>query len=141
MATRSYRRTIRWGSHPRLVRSALAATLALAPTGFSSPSTDHQWALQFLSATKIWQLTRGGGVRVAVIDTGVQPGADLSNNLSSGADFSDTTGANIGDGLIDTDSYGHGTGEASLIAGEGSASGVGILGLAPAVTIVPVRAS
>ncbi|MBW8806194.1 MAG: S8 family serine peptidase [Catenulisporales bacterium] len=94
-----------------------------------------------MDVEKVWQLTRGAGIRVAVVDTGVQPNADLVNSLSAGADFSDTTGENIDNGFIDIDSYGHGTGEASLIAGSGSVSGMGTLGLAPAATIVPLRAS
>ncbi|WP_194926786.1 S8 family serine peptidase, partial [Catenulispora pinisilvae] len=77
------------------------------------------------------------GAEVAVIDTGVRPNSDLTVNLLQGADFSDTTGANIGDGHIDLDNYGHGTGEATLIAG----SGIKTLGLAPDSTILPVRAS
>ena len=141
MASRNYCRTVEWHPYSRVARLALAATtLALASLGFTSSSVESQWALQFLDANKVWNLTRGAGVSVAVVDTGVQPNADLTDHLSPGADFSDTTGMDIGNGRTDTDIYGHGTGEASLIAGAGSA-GEGTLGLAPAATIVPVRAS
>lgn len=76
-------------------------------------------------------------MEVAVVDTGVQPNVDLSTNLLPGADYSNTSGESIGDGRVDVDSYGHGTGEAALIGG----SGAGTLGLAPGSEILPVRAS
>ena len=104
---------------------------------FACGSTDNQWALRYLQAAKVWQISRGFGTKVAVIDTGVQPNIDLAANLLLGADFSDTTGVDIGDGRIDVDNYGHGTGEATLIGGSGRRT----LGLAPAVHILPVRAS
>ena len=98
---------------------------------------DNQWALQYLHAEKVWQSTRGSGTEVGVIDTGVQPNRDLANNLLSGADFSDTSGETIGNGWLDVDSYGHGTGEATLIAGSGPST----FGLAPSAKILPLRAS
>ncbi|MFL6110969.1 MAG: S8 family serine peptidase [Catenulispora sp.] len=141
MATGHYCRAARWSPHSGLVRAGLAVTFAFASTCASSASTENQWALRFLNAERVWQLTRGTGIRVAVVDTGVQSDTDLANSLTTGADFSAATGQNVGDGLIDTDSYGHGTGEASLIAGSGSAGDIGTLGLAPEADIVPVRAS
>ncbi|WP_370378316.1 S8 family serine peptidase [Catenulispora sp. GAS73] len=137
MATRYSRSTRRWHPHTRLVRASVAFGLAVVTTSLAHASIDRQWALRYLHADEIWQTTRGAGTEVAIIDTGVQPDADLSTNLLHGADFSNTTGANIGDGQTDVDAYGHGTGEATLIGG----SGLRTLGLAPASSILPVRAS
>ncbi|WP_344666845.1 S8 family serine peptidase, partial [Catenulispora yoronensis] len=76
------------------------------------------------------------------MDTGVEPIADLSLNLLAGADFSNmSTTASIGDGRIDVDEYGHGTGEASLIAGVKRSNQNGIYGLAPEARILPIKAS
>jgi hypothetical protein len=120
-----------------VVSTTLATGSILAASTFANSSTENQWALQYLRANQIWSITRGFGSDIAVIDTGVQPNSDLSSNLLLGADFSDTTGKTTGNGQVDEDSYGHGTGEATLIGG----SGVSTLGLAPDSTILPVRAS
>ena len=137
MASRYSRSASRRRHLARLALAFMTITFALAFTGLACASAETQWALPYLHADKVWQTTRGSGSEVAVIDTGVQPNADLSADLLPGADFSDTTGSSVGDGHIDSDSYGHGTGEATLIGG----SGAGTLGLAPAATILPVRAS
>lgn len=120
-----------------MVRASLVIAVIAAPANSTFASAGSQWALQYLQVEKVWQTTRGYGATVAVIDTGVQPNSDLSANLLSGADFSDTTGTSIGDGRQDTDTYGHGTGEATLIGG----SGAGTLGLAPSAKVLPIRAS
>lgn len=130
-------RTSKWSNRSGLVRATLATLFTFALARPTAASVTSQWALQYLHADQIWKTTRGAGVEVAVIDTGVQPNADLSTNLRDGADFSNMGEQSIGDGRTDTDSYGHGTGEASLIAGSGSAT----QGLAPATAILPVRAS
>ncbi|ACU76703.1 peptidase S8 and S53 subtilisin kexin sedolisin [Catenulispora acidiphila DSM 44928] len=102
----------------------------------ASASTSNQWALRYLRADSVWQISRGAGAEIAVIDTGVQANADVSNHLLPGADFSDSTTTSVGTGHLDTDSYGHGTGEASLIVGAGAET----QGLAPDSNILPIRA-
>lgn len=82
----------------------------------------------------IWQLTRGAGQRVAVIDTGVQPHPRL-HAVVAGGDYVST-----GDGNQDCD--GHGT----LVAGIIAASAVpgerdGFTGIAPEVTLISIRQS
>jgi len=96
---------------------------------------DAQWHLSFLRVAEIHEITRGEGVTVAVIDTGVDAShPDLAGNVLPGLDF--VTG---GDGRADSD--GHGTAMASLIAGHGHGDGNtdGVLGLAPEANILPVR--
>ena len=88
----------------------------------------------------MWSVTRGANVTIALVDTGVQPNANLSGRLLTGADFSNLEGITTGDGHIDTDSFGHGTGQASLIAGSGKDK-KDAEGLAPEASILPVRAS
>jgi len=103
-------------------------------------SIRSQWSLRFLKADKIWAITRGSEAKIALVDTGVQPNADLSRSLLTGADFSAYGRASVGEGRVDTDPFGHGTGEASLIAGSDS-NGRGTEGLAPGASILPIRAS
>jgi hypothetical protein len=127
------------------VRRALIAAMVSVLCATADPASGNyaqQWALSYLHADQVWRVSRGAGVTIAVIDTGVQPNADLPLNLLAGGDFSDGSGRSAGDGRTDSDSAGHGTGMAVLIGGSGVAShGMGTLGLASATKILPVRAS
>ncbi|KDN85396.1 putative peptidase S08 family protein [Kitasatospora cheerisanensis KCTC 2395] len=95
---------------------------------------DGQWTLKkYSAAEKVWPVSEGDGVIVAIIDTGVDANhPDLTGQVLPGTDF--TGGA---DGR--SDSIGHGTGMASLIAGHGHGDGAGIMGLAPKAKILPVK--
>ncbi|HEY1215399.1 MAG TPA: S8 family serine peptidase, partial [Bryobacteraceae bacterium] len=78
---------------------------------------------------------------MGLVDTGVEPNNDIARNLLLGADYSDGPDRSIGDGRTDTDAYGHGTGEAALIAGSDTDASGGTVGLAPTASIMPLRAS
>ncbi|GAB4006141.1 S8 family serine peptidase [Nocardioides ultimimeridianus] len=74
----------------------------------------------------------GDGIGVAVIDTGISTGGDLAGKVVDGYDFS-------GEGSATTDSFGHGTFVAGLIAGSGAASGHAVEGVAPGVDLVSLK--
>ncbi|MET8835560.1 type VII secretion-associated serine protease mycosin [Micromonospora sp. NPDC004540] len=93
---------------------------------------EDEWHLNYLNVGKAHQISRGEGVAVAIVDTGVAPHPDLVRNLRPGTDL---TAA--GDGLQDAD--GHGTAMAGLIAAHGQREGLGALGIAPSAKILPVR--
>ncbi|WP_407924552.1 type VII secretion-associated serine protease mycosin [Catellatospora vulcania] len=95
-------------------------------------TTDEQWQLGTLQATRAWQLADGAGVVVAVVDSGVGDHPDLNGQVLSGLDLVDSSG----DGRDDP--VGHGTTVAALIAGR-SDDGRGVIGLAPKAKILPVR--
>jgi type VII secretion-associated serine protease mycosin len=121
----------------RLSSAAGVAALLAIPLATAAPAqaySSQQWALDYLNANQDWQVSKGSGITVAVIDTGVASIPDLSGRVSSGADFSSNT-TSSGNGETDTDSGGHGTGMAVLIAGNGSA----VEGLAPDASIMPIR--
>lgn len=105
------------------------------PTASADQIRDQQWALKaFEAEAKVWAVSQGDGVVVAVIDTGVnQDHQDLVGQVLPGADFSGGTT----DGRVDSD--GHGTGMASLIAGHGHGAQAGIMGLAPKAKILPLK--
>ncbi|MFF7779248.1 type VII secretion-associated serine protease mycosin [Streptomyces tanashiensis] len=96
----------------------------------------QQWHLDAFGAEEIWQISKGEGVTVAVLDSGVDKNnPDLRGQVLKGKDFA--TGR-PGDEY--TDDEGHGTGMAGLIAGTGQRDGgKGAFGLAPAAKILPVR--
>ncbi|MFC1413038.1 S8 family serine peptidase [Streptacidiphilus sp. N1-12] len=139
---------------PRRVLAALALVPAvlLGATGVSpaaspspgpsqSPEGDitGEWPLQsaHFDAQKIWALTRGQGITVAVVDSGVAANhPDLTGQVLPGTSLL----GDGDDGRTDTSSESHGTAIAALIAGTGaSAHGKGIIGLAPDAKILPVR--
>ena len=99
------------------------------------PDVDRQWAHQAFAFSDLWPTTRGAGITVAVVDTGVQANhPDLDARVLPGAAFVSGT---LEPGGGATDVNGHGTHVAGIIgAGE---NGVGVVGVAPEVTILPVR--
>jgi type VII secretion-associated serine protease mycosin len=96
----------------------------------------QQWVLDMLDVPAAWSVTKGAGVTVAVIDSGVDPKiTDLKGSVVPGHDF---TGLNTQPG---SSHWGeHGTWMASIIAGHGHDGGVdGITGIAPEAKILSIR--
>ncbi|EFH28479.1 LOW QUALITY PROTEIN: serine protease, partial [Streptomyces sviceus ATCC 29083] len=122
-----------------LLSVLLAASVALVP-----PTAAHadgirakQWALDAMHTQQAWQTTKGAGVTVAVLDTGVENDhPDLVGNVLTGKDM-------IGFGATrgDRSWARHGTAMAGIIAGHGHGvgNGDGVMGIAPEAKILPVR--
>jgi type VII secretion-associated serine protease mycosin len=113
---------------------ALAIALFASASSPTDPRFDEQWALYKVGATCAWERTRGSAdVIVAVVDSGVDPThPDLAARLrSDGYDFVDND-------ADPRDENGHGTHVAGIIAAILD-NNEGIAGLAPEVTILPVR--
>ena len=105
----------------------------MATAGENDPMRSQQWALNQTSFEQAWSATRGAGVTVAVIDTGVDAAhQDLGSVVLPGIDYIEPTR----DGRYDPD--GHGTHVAGIIAARVN-NGRGIAGAAPGVHILPVR--
>jgi hypothetical protein len=86
-----------------------------------------------MAAEGAWDLGRGNGVMVAVVDSGVDGALEqLSGRIAVGADVT------VGNGRGDTDCLGTGTAVASII-GAGTIAGETPVGIAPEATILPVR--
>jgi membrane-anchored mycosin MYCP len=86
-----------------------------------------------LDLPRVWQLTRGAGQRVAVIDTGVSRHRRLPD-VVPGGDFVFT-----GDGTQDCDA--HGTLVAGIIAAAPDPKADDFSGMAPDVTLISIRQS
>ena len=104
----------------KIITSALVAllTLSVSTVAVADPIRDRQYWLNDFGFTKAWQLSRGEGVRVAVIDTGIDAShPSLEGVVVGGIDVS---GLGSSDGLtpVGQNSY-HGTMVASLLAGRG----------------------
>jgi type VII secretion-associated serine protease mycosin len=114
----------------------LACALTARPAAADSVR-DNEWALAAIQVPQAWATARGQGVTVAVLDTGVDPNhADLSGQVIAGPDL-------VGGDARPGDPYWgvHGTAMASDVAGHGHGpgGGDGVIGAAPAATILSVR--
>ena len=115
-----------------------ALVLGVAPTARACDGARAaQWPLKaYELSTKVWPHSKGKGVIVAVIDSGVRAThVDLTGQVLQGKDF-----VNGGNGWKDYAPDGHGTGIASLIAGHGHGPNHedGIMGVAPEAKILPL---
>jgi type VII secretion-associated serine protease mycosin len=125
----------------KIVASAVVAlfTLSVATSAAADPIRDRQYWLNDFGFTKAWQLSRGEGIRVAVIDTGI----DATHPSLEGAVVGgiDVSGLGTSDGLtpVGQNSY-HGTMVASLLAGRGDPEdeSAGVLGTAPKAQLLSV---
>lgn len=148
----------------RVTAATGAAALTVITTAFAAspaaaagadqctfPSEEYEgrpWALQRVLLDELWRQSTGKGVRVAVIDTGV----DVKNpQLKSAVDVSkgrnllpknlkDDNGNKIKRGKENgtTDEVGHGTRVAGIIAAR-PAKDTGFVGLAPDATLIPIQ--
>jgi subtilisin family serine protease len=124
------------------VRVAVAVLLLLAVPALAlatnDPYRDQQWGLDTIGVDAAWEVSRGAGAVVAVIDTGVNlRHPDLRDRI-----LRDEDGEVIGVDLIDTgepwDGHGHGTLVAGIVAATAD-NGEGIAGVAPEARIMPIR--
>ncbi|MDH2412141.1 S8 family serine peptidase [Streptomyces chitinivorans] len=102
-----------------------------APPASANIKPDQQWYLDAMNASGLWKVSKGKGVTVAVVDSGVKPIPGLEDRLLPGKSFAPKAPDPHGD------VSGHGTEMAALIAGSGV--GNSLRGLAPEAKILPVR--
>jgi membrane-anchored mycosin MYCP len=93
------------------------------------------WPQRMLDVERVWPLTRGDNVRVAVLDSGTDAThPQLAGRVGPGTDVLQPGG----DGR--SDCAGRGTRTAGIVVAQ-PAAGVGFRGVAPQATVVPVRVS
>ncbi|MFF1481613.1 type VII secretion-associated serine protease mycosin [Streptomyces sp. NPDC058301] len=116
--------------------AALALLLPAAPA-HADAIRDRQWELAAMHTQQAWRTTKGKGITVAVLDTGVDAThPDLAGQVLTGKDL-----VGFGAGRGSRDWARHGTAMAGIIAGHGHGAGGqdGVLGVAPEARILPVR--
>jgi serine protease len=97
---------------------------ALSAADRGEPGTTSEWWAGRQGLFAAWDVLRGTGARVAIIDTGVDAThPDLANRIVASADFDDQAG----DGPPTVDEVGHGTHVASLACAQ-PGNGVGLAG-------------
>jgi len=101
-----------------LAGASAAATLTVAPAAVADSTRDKEYWLAESGITKAWEVSKGAGVKVAVIDSGVDgKHADLAGALAGGTDIS---GAGAPDGQKSIGAKPeHGTLVATMLAGRG----------------------
>ncbi|MEK9524597.1 type VII secretion-associated serine protease mycosin [Streptomyces venezuelae] len=120
-----------------LLATAFAVLPATITPAYADTIRARQWGLQALHTEEAWRTTRGEGITVAVLDTGVDAEhPDLAGSVLTGRDLIGF-GASRGDRAWAR----HGTAMAGIIAGHGHGpdGGDGVLGIAPDARILPVR--
>lgn len=99
----------------------------------------RQWNFQMVGAERAWKRTRGAGIVVAVIDTGVAAGPTKGKKARDFEKTEFVPGYNFINGDEDAyDGHGHGTHVAGTIA-ESTNNREGVAGLAFEATIMPVK--
>ncbi|MCC0176100.1 peptidase S8 [Waterburya agarophytonicola K14] len=98
----------------------------------NDPEYSKQWNFRNINLEKAWDETKGGGITVAVIDTGVSKVPDLKlTKFVKGYDF-------VNDKDDAGDDQGHGTHVAGTIA-QSTNNGYGVAGIAYESNIMPLK--
>jgi serine protease AprX len=124
-------------SQPGVVRVAFDPPMRAVGGSVDTSSAPASVFARTVGATSLWASgVKGGGVAIAVLDSGVQAHQDLSSPSRIVANVRFNQGASSS-----SDQYGHGTWVAGIAAGSGAASGGAYMGVAPAASIVNLKVS
>lgn len=118
---------------------AIAAPPPAAPTSRERAVDlvrSREYWLDAYGIRDAWATTRGKGITIAIIDTGIDSGvADLAGAVVGGADFSGL-GFTNGQKPVGRNGAEHATMVASLAAGRGTGATSGIIGSAPQASLL-----
>jgi serine protease len=98
----------------------------------NDPEYSQQWNLRSINVESAWDDTKGSGITVAVIDTGISPVPDLKDTtFVKGYDF-------VNDRIEADDDAGHGTHVAGTIA-QSTNNNYGVAGIAYEASLMPLK--
>ena len=130
-------------------RATVAAAMTIAAVGITAnvqpakatqdPFFSRQWNLAQIGAPAAWPRSTGAGVRIGIVDSGVQAGhEDLAGKVVAATDCLNTGGDPNVCGGSGQDDSGHGTHMAG-IAAAAKDNGRGVAGVAPDAQLVVAR--
>lgn len=133
----SARGRLRLRSAAALMVTTIAASLLLVASPASADGVrDGEYWLDVYGIRQAWATTQGEGITIAIIDTGVDGTvAELSGAVVGGADFSGL-GSYNGQKPVGSTGSDHGTMVGSLAAGRGTGPDSGVIGSAPAASLL-----
>jgi subtilisin family serine protease len=118
--------------------TASPAMAAVSEAPDRDPVRSAEYWLEDYGITDAWQTTRGAGVRIAIVDTGVGRGpAEFSGAVVGGTDVSGV-GTDDGRTPVGAVDANHGSWVASLAAARGTGPGTGMIGVAPEAELLSV---
>jgi subtilisin family serine protease len=133
------------GARQKIAAVVAGLALAVGPGGASvsasnDASFDKLWGLAQIGAPAAWTRTTGEGIRIGIIDTGVDLAhEDLAGRVVAHTSCVDSGGDPAKCEGTGQDVYGHGTHVAGISAAVRD-NGVGVAGVAPDASLVVVRA-
>ena len=139
MTRRAIRRAWGLGGIAALVLAVPIGSAAGAPSAPNDPFWPQQWNMAQIGGPSAWAVSTGQGVRIGIVDTGVDLGhqdlagkvVDNTSCINSGGDPSKCSGSA-------QDDNGHGT-HVSGIAAADTNNGVGVAGAAPQAQLVVAK--
>ena len=107
--------------------------------GFSTTEYIESWGVSRIGSESVHaQNVKGAGVKIAILDTGIDPGhPDLANNFRGGARFINSDLDQNNQAIFDDSWNSHGTHVAGIIAAE--LNGTGVVGVAPEASLYAVK--
>lgn len=125
------------------VATAAASVLLAGATPTPEPVTEDpvraaEYWLDGANIREAWETTRGEGVTIAVIDTGIADVPEAFGDAVVGGTDVSGTGASDGRTPVGTIDVDHGTWVASLAAARGGADDTGMIGVAPEADLLSI---
>ncbi|MCT1479898.1 S8 family serine peptidase [Microbacterium sp. p3-SID336] len=121
-----------------LATGAAAATPPPIPDDPTDPVRAAEYWLDGARIREAWQTTRGDGVTIAVIDTGIGKVPQTFGDAVVGGTDVSGTGTPDGRTPLGAIDGNHGSWVASLAAGRGAPDGTGMIGVAPEADLLSV---
>ncbi|MEV7692679.1 S8 family serine peptidase [Microbacterium sp. NPDC089189] len=118
------------------VDAGAAASVPMTAPGVDPMRAQEYW-LDAYGVRQAWQSTRGKGVRIAVIDTGIGRAPEFDGAVVGGTDVSGV-GSPDGRTPVGAVDGNHGSWVASLAASRGLANETGMIGVAPEADLLAV---